>query len=84
MCHRESQRRFGDVVDAVTKIGSVPGGGFTALFGADTGNDQPVDTLLRQPDFEAGAGKSGMAVLVKGDIWGNPHTLQRPDIAAVF
>ena len=50
----------------------------------DAGDDQSVDALLSQPDFKTGAGKGRMAVLVKGDIWGNSYALKCADVTAVF
>ena len=68
MAHREGQRRLGDEGHPITEIGRHPGGGFTALFGADAGDDQVVDIPLAQPGVEAGFGQRIVYMLMHGDI----------------
>jgi hypothetical protein len=41
---------------------------FTALLGANAGDDQAADTVLHEPDVEAAADESAMAAFVEGRV----------------
>lgn len=56
-------------------------GRFTALLGADTGNDEAADAVLNEPDVEAAANKSTVSALVEDRVRGEGELSKRHDVA---
>jgi fructose-bisphosphate aldolase, class II len=79
--HRKSERSFGDIVDLVARVRSMPRGSFTALFGADAGNDDAADAVLDQPGVEAAANERTVAAFVEDRVRCEREPRKRDDVA---
>ena len=76
MGHRESQGGLGHKIDTVAQVGTHTGGGFAALFGADAGDDEFLDTATAQPEVQPSVGECVVGVFVKTDIRGAGQPVQ--------
>src|SRR5713226_425773 len=68
VCHCEGERSLGDIINFVAAVGCMARCGFTALLGADAGDDEPPDTSLHEPDIKYRANERTMAALLENGI----------------